>query len=216
MLDSRLRLKATLDLLQALLCYVGCVGVSHELLCTDRLHRAILPKIISNPRMSPVLTTKARYGYSSTRGLGTRALAFSGYNRVRSLRRSLGYTKTSPPFQMYSARMLFYRIVSNRRGMYDPKRCVLGTHLYDNVRTRGHMYLNMLFLTLLFIAAGFPSSYSIPAAPPSSSCPCSFANTSASSSAWVFFLGLGSSDGLTVEFWASSLAALEEAEFVSE
>jgi hypothetical protein len=62
------------------------------------------------------------------------------------------------------------------------------------------MYRNMLFFTLLFIETGWPSSYSIPASPPSPATPCIFSCSSLSSSAWVFFLGLISSVGLATDF----------------
>ncbi|EDU40196.1 predicted protein [Pyrenophora tritici-repentis Pt-1C-BFP] len=74
----------------------------------------------------------------------------------------------------------------------------------------------MLFLTLLFIDAGFPSSYSMPAAPPSLSCPCNFAMTSASSSACVFFLGFASSVVFSSDFWFTSFTAPEDFELASE
>lgn len=48
------------------------------------------------------------------------------------------------------------------------------------------MYLNMLFLTALFIVAGLPSSVSTPLAPPSPDISSSFLRSSSSDSASVF------------------------------
>jgi len=48
------------------------------------------------------------------------------------------------------------------------------------------MYLNMLFLTLLFIDTGCPSSSSTPASPPSPARPAIFRRSSSSSCAIVF------------------------------
>jgi hypothetical protein len=63
-----------------------------------------------------------------------------------------------------------------------------------------HMYRNMLFLTLRFMDTGLPSSYSTPLSPPSPERPRNFSCSSWSSSACVFFLGFGSSEGLVVDF----------------
>lgn len=52
------------------------------------------------------------------------------------------------------------------------------------------MYRNMLSLTDRFIAAGWPSSYSTPEAPPSPDRPSILARSSSSSWDWVF-LGAG-------------------------
>ncbi|KAI1147848.1 hypothetical protein F4825DRAFT_436039 [Nemania diffusa] len=50
-----------------------------------------------------------------------------------------------------------------------------------------HIYRDIVFLTLLFIATGLPSSYSMPASPPSPAMPDIFRRSSSSCCAIVFF-----------------------------
>lgn len=59
------------------------------------------------------------------------------------------------------------------------------------------IYRNMLFLTLLFMLTGWPSSSSNPAAPPSPDMDSNFSRSSSSNSACVFFfLGTSSAPAL--------------------
>jgi len=62
------------------------------------------------------------------------------------------------------------------------------------------MYLNILLLTLRFIATGWPSSYSTPDSPPSPERPDIFWRNSSSSSAWVLCLGFGVSEDADADF----------------
>ena len=78
------------------------------------------------------------------------------------------------------------KVVSHVVGWLYSFTCVMSRGFDTSRFCSFQMYLNMLFLTLLFIDTGCPSSSSTPASPPSPARPAIFCRSSSSSCAIVF------------------------------